>query len=212
MQYIWSLLSYFTSLKKNAPQSHQVACLSQNCPLWQMCLVPVTRLLEPPLISITAVLEISMRAQFHFTHSIPLQACGTQILGPGGSPSGCYTSTTWKYGAVSQWEEELVGGWPSLLPSSRTSAEALCTFLRRTTTVNLTLLLTLAPLSLPCLSCSKLLAPGITSQINYWPQVFALDSTPKEIQTLTHVLSFLLQEPSTTPFRWPPCICWYLQE
>lgn len=101
-----------------------------------MCLVSEAHLLEPPLISVTAVLESSVRAQAHFAPGIPLQACGTQTLGPCGGPLGAYTSTAWKCGAVRQWEEELVGGWPSPPPpSSRISAEAFCTFLRRATAV-----------------------------------------------------------------------------
>lgn len=79
MSYIWSCLFYFTSFLKNASHIHEMACVSQNCSLWQMGLVPVTHLLEPPLISATAVLESSTWVQAHFSQGIPPQACCPQL-------------------------------------------------------------------------------------------------------------------------------------
>lgn len=79
MSYIRSFLFHLTSFFKNASHIHEVACVSQNRPLWQIGLVPVTRLLEPPLVSATAVPESSPCIQAHFTQGVPPWACSAQL-------------------------------------------------------------------------------------------------------------------------------------
>lgn len=159
----------------------------------------------------SCALESSVWAQAHFTHGIALQAAGTQAPGP------CMVPL-----ALNQVQPEMWGGPQSVgrgagrwvaqpPPSSRQSIHGSILYasqedhsgdldnvpyVRSPFPASSVLLQTAGSWhSLP----DQLLAPTLHFRLHSQENP---NSDPS---------SFSLSEPSTAPFRWSPCICWYLQ-